>query len=129
MFNLVYAPMAEIPAHWKPRLRELSYGPDEGTTYRATYQDGSCYASVLRYEKRIIAWACLTFEDAEYPVIGCFVDPTQRKKGLGRAVSEHLLDMIDLPPGTLVYAYRRLWKQWPTILADAKLVYVEWESD
>ena len=129
MFNLSFFSMADVPAHWKPRLRELSYGPDEGTTYRATYQDGSCYAAVLRYDKKIIAWACLTYEDAEYPVIGCFVEETQRKKGLGRAVSEYLLDVLDLPSGTLVYAYKRLWPAWPGILASAKLEYVEWETD
>ena len=128
IFNLSFFKMNELPEHWKPRLRELSYGPEEGTTYRWSYSQGKCYACVLRYGDRIVAWSAITFDEDEYPIVGCYVEPTQRRKGLGRACANFMLEVLDLPKGTLVYAYARLWAAWPDILAEADLVFVEWES-
>lgn len=128
IFSLSYFRMRDVPEHWKPRLRALSYGPSEGTTHRWTYHQGDCFTAIMRYGDRIIAWASITFEEDEYPIVGCFVDPTQRKKGLGTACAKHMLEVLDMPSGTLVYAFKRLWPAWPKILESAKLVYVDWED-
>jgi len=126
MYTLSFLRMEEVPEHWKVVLRELSFGPDDGTMHRWTYAEGRCYVSVLREGKTILAWSCITYSEDTFPVVGCYTRETRRKQGLGRACAEHMLEVLDLPGGTCVYAVAENWTAWPGIIRDAGLEYFEW---
>lgn len=154
MYVLSFMKMKDVPSAWRPRLRELSFGPDAGGMWAWTYQDGSCWVAVLqRYEappsdwlvgqsrrqeplssndrvqanQHIVAWAALTKEVDSLPVVGCYVAREDRRAGLGKLVSAHLLQRLDLPLATAVYAVSENWAAWPKILSDLGLVHFEWE--
>lgn len=127
MRTLSFMQMKDVPTAWRPRLRELSFGPEAGTMWRWTFQSGECWVALLQEADRIVAWACLTNEDDQLPVVGCYVDKGLRGKGLGSTVANHLLTMIDLQQATAVYAVSYNWPKWPKILQQFGLVHFEWE--
>jgi len=94
--------------------------------WRWTFQQGKCYAAILRNDQDIIAWSCCTFSDDWYPVVGCFVDEEHRRKGLGSLVARYMLEQLELEPATPVYAVARLWPSWPDLLREFGLVYFDW---
>ena len=133
MYILSFYRMNEVPEVTKMRLRELTFGREyDSPMYAWTFNDGSCWAATLSVSSgqstgRIVSWACLTSEVDHFPVVGVYTDKEYRKKGLGRVVAHHLLDMTKLATGTPVYAVAANWASWPAILQNFGLVHFEWE--
>ena len=138
----LYLPMRSIPHPLRERMRQLSFGPENGTMWRWTYQNGDCYAALLfrldggnqdahgskwMSPASLIAWACCTTEDDQYPVVGVYVDTEHRSQGLASKVAKRLLSDRKLPAGSKCYAVAANWKRWPSLLAEHRLVHVEWE--
>lgn len=122
---LLHLPMRDVPASWKAQLRELSFGPEHGTMWRWTFQNGSCYCSIAFDKGKPVAWACATLEDDSFPVVGVYVHRNYRKQGIATAVANHLLEKVALTGH--IYAVSANWPAWPVLLKEHGLVHLEWE--
>lgn len=128
----VWMPMSDVPEEWKPRLRELSLGPYDGTMYRWTFQNGACWALVLfegyaLHPRNIVAWACLTCEDEPYPVVGVYVDPQTRGNGYAGQCVASLLELARGYIDDEVAAVSARFKRYPTLIRGAGYKFREWE--
>lgn len=127
--------MTDVPDEWRPRMRELSLGPYDGTMYRWTFQNGSCWALVLfegysLHPRNIVGWACLTMEDEPYPVVGVYVDPEMRGNGYAGQLVASLLELARayiLEAGGEVAAVSSRFKRYPELIEGAGYEFREWE--
>jgi GNAT superfamily N-acetyltransferase len=130
---VVFKPMSEVPASWKPRLRELSYGPYDGTMVRWTYHDGSTWTAIL-FEKdelepqNIVGWAVFTLQEEPHPVIGVFTDPGYRGCGYASQLVEYLLEeCAQYVPHERIYAVSANFAEYGELIEAAGFEHLEWE--
>lgn len=132
------APMRDVPVGLRPRLRELSEGPDlEWGFWGWTHHDGSTYAA-LGFDgatvapERCVGWAGLTFQVDVIPVIGVYVQPESRRGGRGELLVRALLHTLRahgiLHPGAEVAAATGRWGRYHEILASCGLRCRTWGS-
>tara|TARA_R110002020_G_scaffold207256_3_gene412693 strand:+ start:30887 stop:31321 length:435 start_codon:yes stop_codon:yes gene_type:complete len=144
--------MNEIPETTKERLRYLTFGRENDSPMFAwTYNEGRCWAAILSIDldthettldpsmsqaslpsshhtkSGVVAWACLTFEVDDLPVVGVYCDPDHRGHQYGRTAAVYLLSRLHLPQQTPIYAVSELYPSWPEVLEQAGLVHFEWE--
>jgi GNAT superfamily N-acetyltransferase len=58
------------------------------------YQNGACYVTILArgpYPATVDGWACLTFEDEPWPVVGVYVKEEKRGQGWAKDLVNSLL--------------------------------------
>lgn len=130
--------MREVPEEWQPRLADLTV-PGSWALARWLFQDGTCYAAVLMEEGEttdpldpasIQAWAVLTFEDGEYPVLGCYTTKYRRGRGYGSILCQHLLLLHSAEiqdTGGVVCAVASLWPKYTRMIERAGFQHQEWE--
>lgn len=121
--------MADVPRHWRARLRELSYGEYAGGMWQWSYSDGSTWVSIMAEGKlspeNFVGWAAITKEVEPLPVVGVYVKDERRGLGYAEDLVNHLLVMYPQPPGEC-YAASRYWSEWPRCLSNHGLAHVEW---
>ncbi len=125
--------MGAIPKRWKPRLRQLSMGSEEGAMVRWSYHDGSTWAAVLfeghyRDPSAIVGWAVFTLQEAAHPIIGVYVDPKCRGRGYATVLVKRLLEECkDRVPCGKIYAVADWWPKYTELIADAGFKQLEWD--
>lgn len=118
--------MKKLPKEWKPRLRELSLGPYDGSMYRWTFHDGSTWAAVLFLGKEIVGWACLTEQEEEYPVVGIYISDQWRGIGLAEDLLVALLQLVK-PTSRTILAVADSYPKYPELLNSMGYLYRPWE--
>lgn len=130
------AAMRDVPVGLRPRMRELSEGPDlEWGFYGWTFHDGSTWAA-LGFDgatvapERLIGWAGLTMQVDVIPVVGVYVAPESRGGGRGALLLRALLHgvMADgtIPRGAEVAAATGRWSRYSEVLHSCGLRCRTW---
>ena len=125
--------MADVPQRWRPRLRRLTMGPEEGAMVRWSYHDGSTWALVLfegtrREPAAIAGWAVFTLQEADHPIVGVYVDPKRRSLGYGTDLVRRLLEECnDKVPRGRIYAVAEWWPKYTELIAGAGFRQLDWD--
>lgn len=118
--EILISRMADLDPKERARIRTLSLGPVPWGAWSWTFHNGSCWAALAYADGVMIAWAILTREADEVPVIGAYVHPDHRRTGLGEQVVDALLAELrrsgDLNMGDVVFASTWRWSKWSPIL-------------
>lgn len=129
----VFERMADVPQRWRPRLRRLSVGSEEGAMVRWSYHDGSTWAAVLfeghrREPNAIVGWGVFTLQEAEHPIVGVYVAPDKRGRGYASKLVTRLLDECGhrVPHGK-IYAVADWWPKYIELFAAAGFEHLEWD--
>lgn len=128
--------MGEIPVGLRPRMRELSEGPDlEWGFWGWTYHDGSTWAA-LGFDgatvepSACVGWAALTMQIDTLPVVGVFVEPARRHGRRGELLLTALLRSLvcdgTLHAGAEVMAATGRWGRYPAIIESCGLRCKTW---
>jgi len=132
--------MSDVPDDWKERLRELCLPPGRmdpagGTMYRWSHHDGSTWAYVA-FEGPVVhpyfiqGWAAITFEEEPEPVLGVFVAPEHRGKGLARTLVTGTLELARAQIteyGGEVIAVSTRYPAYKTLIESAGFTHKDWE--
>jgi len=130
--TIVHQRMSDVPEEWKPRLRELSLGPYEGSMVRWTYHDGSTWVALL-FESRtptprsLVAWSVLTLQEADIPVIGVFVDPERRGLGYATDLVGFILKTSKPYIKDKILAVLSWWPKYSELIKEAGYEPIEWD--
>lgn len=137
--TLVVKKIKKFPQEHLAAMRELSFGPDLGSMWRWTYHDGSTWAAVIYAgepsPESIMAWACVTFQEEPYPVLGVYVAREFRGLGLAdSALSAILREEVmctysqeaKQTDGNAVYAVSANYSRYPELLARFGFSHLEW---
>lgn len=130
------AAMSRIPVGLRPRMRELSEGPELAWGFWGwTHHDGSTWAAVgfdgaTVAPEAMVGWAGLTMQVDVIPVVGVYVDPgfrgDRRGETLLAALLRHAVCSGILHPGSEVAAATGRWSRYPEILANHGLRCRTW---
>lgn len=128
--EIVIKPMREIQIGYRAQLRELTIGPVAWGLWSLTYHDGSTWAAMAMDGDKVLGWACVTQEYDIHPMIGAYVSPENRKKGLApllvTSLCRYLLGSGVLLPGETVVASTWRWGAYEELLDSVGLVCREW---
>ena len=127
--------MADVPVGLKPRLRELTIGPVAWGLWSLTHHDGSTWG-VLAFDgvespENLIGWGALTYEYDSLPMIGAYVDPETRQRGVGSLLFTTLVRSLlasgDLEFGATVVAATARWPKYTELGEQCGIEVVLWE--
>lgn len=126
--------MREIPVGLRHRLRELTIGPVAWGLWSLTFHDGSTWAALAfdgaQTPENVVGWAALTQEYDVHPMIGAYVDKSQRGKGtaamLITSLCRSLIGSHVLAPGDVVVASTWRWGRYEELLEECGLVCRDW---
>ena len=127
--------MSNVPVGFKPRLRELTIGPVAWGLWSLTFHDGSTWAALAfdgeAAAENIIGWSALTYEYDALPMVGVYVNPDTRQRGLGSLLLTTLLRSLvaseDLKYGATVVAATERWSRYFDLVESCGLVCQTWE--
>lgn len=113
--------MSEFTPRERATMRSLSLGPVPWGAWNWTFHNGSCWATIAAEgDGKMVAWAILTREADEVPVIGAYVHPDHRRAGLGEKVVDELLAQLrasgEMNVGDVVFASTWRWSKWCALL-------------
>lgn len=118
--SIRFARMVDLDPRERARMRTLSLGPVPWGAWSWTFHNGSCWATVATLDGEMIAWAIVTREADEVPLIGVYVHPDHRRAGLGERVVDALLAELcragELSLGDVVFASTWRWGKWVELL-------------
>lgn len=135
MHTYTVAKMSEVPVGFKPRMRELTIGPVAWGLWSLTFHDGSTWAALAfdgeQRAENIIGWGALTFEYDELPMVGVYVDPDARARGMGSMILTTMLRSAIaseiLEYGSTVVAATARWPKYFELAEECGVRCVLWE--
>lgn len=135
MHTITVTKMSDVPVGYKPRLRELTIGPVAWGLWSLTFHDGSTWA-VMAFDdepaaESLIGWGALTYEYDELPMVGVYVGPDTRQRGVGSLLLTTLLRSLiasgDLEYGATVVASTARWPRYFELAESCGVNCVLWE--
>ena len=135
MHNVLVSKMSEVPVGFKPRLRELTIGPVAWGLWSLTFHDGSTWAVIAfdgdQRTENIIGWGALTYEYDALPMVGVYVNPQTRQKGVGSLLLTTLLRSLTaseiLEYGATVVAATARWSKYYDLCESCGIECILWE--
>ena len=137
MTSFIFSKMPDLAVGYRQRLRELTLGP--GTPWgmwQWPLRGGAVWAMIafwgtdLRTDQ-MIGWSAVSLEEDLIPVIGCFVAPTYRKRGLATTLVTSVIHSLRgtgvLADGDEVAAVTSRWPMYEDVIAACGLVCKEWQ--
>ncbi len=126
--EMYFMRMADVPSEWRPRLRELSFGPYKGSMWRWSYHDGSTWVVVLFVNKMLVGWSCMTCQEEPYPVLGVYVDDDLRGQNYAYDLVVKLLQHCrEKVTDGKVYAVNNYWPHYKALIERFGWQHLEWE--
>ena len=120
---------------YKPRLRELTIGPVSWGLWSLTFHDGSTYCAIAfdgnPDADNIVGWGALTYEYDTLPMIGVYVPPDTRARGVGSMILTSMLrsaiasDVLEY--GATVVAATERWPKYFELAEECGVRCILWE--
>lgn len=134
MHTITVARMSEVPVGFKPRMRELTIGPVAWGLWSLTHHDGSTWAAIAfdgeASAESMIGWGAVTWEYDSLPMIGVYVGPDTRQRGVGSLLCTTLLRSLlasgDLELGATLVAAVGRWDKYYELAESCGVECIEW---
>lgn len=128
---ITFGPMRRLLPLVRARVRTLSLGPVPDGAWSWTYHTGAAWIALAWDDDQLVAWAALTKEADDLPVVGVYVRPDYRGESwavmVARTLIRNLMDSGDLYSGAAVFAAVERWPQWANLLESFGLRCIEWQ--
>ncbi len=125
--EIVFLRMADVPTEWRPRMRELTFGPYKGSMWRWSFHDGSTWVAVLFVDKLLVGWSVLTLQEEPHPVLGVYVDSEFRGCNYAYDLVVRVLQGCREKIKDCVYAVSKYWPPYKELIERFGWKHLEWE--